>query len=192
LLPDDHDKLVAAGKTGDLDAQTKLVEFYSTQVQNLIFSILRDANVVEDLAQETFIRMIQSLPGYESRAPFKAWLFRIAVNLCRDHLRKKKVRRIMHRFEVDPESGEEQQFTDDQLNPLQNAEQSEQMKLIKRALDKIPDASRTVFILREIEQLSYEEIAQTLSWRLGTVKSRLFRARKELAEILGPQLEVMS
>lgn len=162
---------------------------YASSVHNLIYSIIHDSSIVEDLAQETFVRMFLSLQNYEFRAPFRSWLFRIAVNLCRDHIRKKKVRRIITRFQVDEESGEEQIFIDDDQDTAALIHNSERMQLVTEALEKLPESSRTVFVLRELKDLSYEEIAETLHWKIGTVKSRLFRARRELADILGPNLE---
>lgn len=183
------DKLVQASKEGDQTAMSELVTLYAPSVHNLIFSIIRDSTIVEDLAQETFVRMLLSIEKYEFRAPFKSWLFRIAVNLCRDHMRKKKVRRIITRFQVDRESGEEQSFIDEEQDSSKMVHESEQMDIIFSALNKISEYSRIVFTLREMKGLSYEEISETLGWKIGTVKSRLFRARRELAELLGPHLE---
>ncbi len=188
----DNDNLAAlikAGKNGDNKAMTALINMYASSVHNLIYSIIHDASIAEDLSQETFVRMFLSLGKYEFRAPFRSWLFRIAVNLCRDHMRKKKVRRIITRFHVDEESGEEQTFVDDDQDTAALIHNSERMQLITAALDKLPESSRLVFVLREIKDLSYEEIAETLHWKIGTVKSRLFRARRQLAELLGPNLE---
>jgi len=181
--------LISAGKKGDNDAMTQLINMHASSVHNLIYSIIRDNSIVEDLAQETFVRMFLSIHHYEFRAPFRSWLFRIAVNLCRDYLRKKKVRKIVNRFQIDEETGEEQTFVDNDQDPTAEIQNSERMKLITSALDKLSESSRIVFVLREMKDLSYEEIAETLNWKIGTVKSRLFRARRELAEILGPNLE---
>lgn len=182
-------RLVMAGKSGDRTAMSQLVTTFSEPVHNLIFSIIRDGVVVDDLAQETFVRMLLSIEKYEFRAPFRSWLFRIAVNLCRDYMRKKKVRRIITRFQIDRETGEEQTFFDAEQDPSQNVQNSERMHMIQSALEKISESSRIVFVLREFKDMSYDEIAETLGWKIGTVKSRLFRARGELAELLSPHLE---
>lgn len=182
-------RLIMAGKSGDRSAMSQLVTMFSAPVHNLIFSIIRDGVVVEDLAQETFVRMLMSIEKYEFRAPFRSWIFRIAVNLCRDHMRKKKVRRIITRFQIDNETGEEQTFIDKDQDSTENVQNSERMLMIRQALDKISESSRIVFELRELKDLSYDEIADTLGWKIGTVKSRLFRARRELAELLSPHLE---
>ena len=182
-------ELVNAGKSGDREAMSQLVTTFAPSVHNLIFSIIRDGSVVEDLAQETFVRMLLSIDRYEFRAPFRSWLFRIAVNLCRDHMRKKKVRRIMTRFQIDQNTGEEQSFVDSEQDPTNKVHESERMHIINQALNKISESSRIVFVLREMKDLSYEEISESLGWKIGTVKSRLFRARRELAALLTPKME---
>ena len=186
---EEHEELLLASKKGDKDAMTQLINHFSPSVHNLIVSIVREPHAVQDLAQETFIRMLLNIKNYEFRAPFRAWLFRIAVNLCRDYLRKKKVRKIMTPFQTDPDTGEQQIFVDESADPIKSFEDNERMKLIYKAIDKLPKSSRVVLVMREIQQLSYDEIAEILNWKIGTVKSRLFRARRELAEILSPQLE---
>ena len=186
---EEHYDLIMACKQGDRQAMESLINIYADPVHRLIYSILRNPSVVDDLAQETFIRMITNIKNYELRAPFRAWLFRIAVNLCRDHMRKKKVRKIVTHFAVDPDTGEQQTFHDHKQNPLSDVQSSETMEAIQKAISKLPQSLQLVFVLREVNDLSYEEIAKSLKIRVGTVKSRLFRARKQLAELLYPQME---
>ncbi len=189
---EEHYDLIMACKQGDRQALESLIDFYAQPVHRLIYSVLRNGSVVDDLAQETFMRMITNIQNYEFRAPFRAWLFRIAVNLCRDHIRKKKVRKIVTYFEVDPETGEQQTFHDQKQNPLSDVQSNETMDAIQKAISKLPQPLQTVFILREVNDLTYEEIARSLKIRVGTVKSRLFRARKQLADVLYPQLKELS
>lgn len=186
---DENYRLVIASKNGDMDALAKLIQSHSESVHSVIYSILGNRDIVQDLAQETFLRMISALDSYEFKAPFRAWLIRIAVNLCRDHLRRKKVRRIMTGFHTTDDSEQERQFTDKAQNPVQDLLEKERMEYLQKALLKLPTSLKTVFILRDIQDFSYDEIAATLNWRLGTVKSRLFRARNELAKILSPYWE---
>lgn len=183
-----HD-LIVASKNGDEQALSRLIASYAESVHGLIFSIIGDRHVVEDLAQETFLRAITALHQYEFRAPFRSWLYRIAVNLCRDHFRRKKVRRIVSHYEKEDNQADENILIDHGENPDQYLEREEKRRHIEAALDQLPPTLRTVFVLRDIQELSYEEIAGMMSWRLGTVKSRLFRARKELAQILSPIVE---
>ncbi|MDZ7370996.1 MAG: RNA polymerase sigma factor [candidate division KSB1 bacterium] len=185
----DHQELILAGKQGDESALTQLIELYAPFVHRLIFSIVRDDSVVEDLAQDAFIKMLTAIENYEFRAPFKSWLTRIAVNVCRDHLRKKKVRSIINFFKVNEETNEEQSFMDEAPNPVMLLEKDERKKILLRAMERLPASSRMILVLRELNQLSYEEIAAALGWKMGTVKSRLFRARQELLQELAPYRE---
>lgn len=180
---DEQYDLIKASQAGDEKAMARLVESHASSVFAFLCHLSSDTVLAEDLAQETMLRCLQSLKYYEFRAPFRAWLFRIAVNLFRDHRRRMSVRRWT-------QSG---LFDDEQFNlpssdpgPHQQAEQQERSQHLYRALDQLSPQLRTVVILRDIQELSYEEIAQSLKWRMGTVKSRLFRARKELADIMRP------
>lgn len=186
---DELTDLIIAGKQGDRVAMTQLIEHFSPSVHRLIYSIIRDGAIVEDLAQETFIKMLLAIENYEFRAPFRSWLMRITVNLCRDHLRKKKVRSIMSFFKTNEETGEQQSFTDSAPDPSMLFDQNERKKILMTALERLPEASRLILIMRELEQLSYEEIVDVLGWKMGTVKSRLFRARQELLDELSPHRE---
>jgi RNA polymerase sigma-70 factor (ECF subfamily) len=116
-------------------------------------------------------------------------LFRIAVNLCRDHFRRKKVRRIVSHYEREDSQADESVLIDHSENPAQILDREEKRRYIESAVGRLAPALRTVFVLRDIQGLSYGEIADMMSWRLGTVKSRLFRARRELAGILSPYME---
>ena len=160
-----------------------MINTFSEPIHSFIYSIVGDWTIVEDLAQETFLRMISAIKDYEFRAPFRSWLFRIAVNLCRDHFRKKKVRSIVSFLTYD-RNEEEITIIDDKQNPLNDLERRETLNQIEQALKSLPEYLRLVFVLRDIQELTYDEISNTLNWSLGTVKSRLFRARKEIAKYL--------
>src|SRR3990172_1916379 len=186
---DENYALIIAGKNGDKKALSELVECYSETVHSVIYSIVGNKDYVEDLAQETFLKMIVALPAFEFRAPFKSWLVRVAVNLCRDHLRRKKVRRIMLPFLEQEFQDKSWQYADAEQNPARDVLRKERNHHLQQALKQLSGNLRNVFILRDIQDFSYEEIAHALNWRPGTVKSRLFRARAELAKILGPMWE---
>ena len=186
---DDLTPIILAGKQGDRAALTKLIEHFAPSVHRLIYSIVRDSGLVEDLAQETFVKMLMAFEHYEFRAPFRSWLMRIAVNTCRDHLRKKKVRSIMSYFKTNEDTDEQQSFVDDAPDPSTVLDKHERQEILMNALQKLSETSRMILVLRELEQLSYEEIVQILGWKMGTVKSRLFRARQELLEALLPHRE---
>jgi len=180
---DDHD-LVKASQSGDEQAMTQLIAVHAGPVHGFILSLIGDRTIVEDIAQETFLRAFLSIKKYEHRAPFRSWLFRIALNLCRDHLRKRKVRTIVSSFQQNIHKEEETEFPDPQPDVLQQVVQKEQRQALYAALQQLPESLRKVIVLRDLQEYSYEEIAQLLQWRMGTVKSRLFRARKALADLL--------
>ncbi|HPG40918.1 MAG TPA: RNA polymerase sigma factor [bacterium] len=186
----DNNELILAAKKGDQKALTLLINQHAEAIHSFIYSLLGDRHIVEDLSQETFLRMIVAIKDYEFRAPFRSWLFRIAVNLSRDHLRRKKVRNIMS-FLTTEENDDEYTIVDAVQNPFKDLEQKETMNNINLALKSLPESLRVVFLLRDVQELSYEEIADSLKWSLGTVKSRLFRARKEIANYLTQLQEEM-
>ncbi len=186
---DELTEIIIAGKQGDEQALTKIIETFAPMIHRLIYSIVRDDSVVEDLTQDTFVKMLTAIENYEFRAPFRAWLMRIAVNSCRDHLRKRKVRSIVNFFKTHEDGEEQQSFLDEDPGPAALLERSERKKLLHQAMDRLPETSRLILSLRELNQLSYEEIAALLGWKMGTVKSRLFRARQELLAELAPHKE---
>lgn len=178
--------LIKACQAGDEKAVEQLIHLYAASVHGLIYSIIGHREDVEDLAQETFLRMLTAIDRYQFRASFRSWLFRIAINLCRDQIRRKRVRSIISHYQ----SAEGEPVLKDQSqNPLGIVEQRDQADFLMKAINRLPHTLRIVLVLRDIQEMSYDEIASTLSWRMGTVKSRLFRARKELAKTLHPHLE---
>lgn len=180
---DENFELIVAAKNGDKQALSELININAESVHSFIYSIVGNWQIVEDLAQETFLRMITAIKNYEFRAPFRAWLFRIAVNLCRDHFRRKKVRNIVSSIIYDSNE-EELNLIDETQNPARDLESKETIIKIEQAMNSLPESLRMVFVLRDIQEFTYEEIAKTLKWSLGTVKSRLFRARKEIAKYI--------
>ena len=189
---DRNSDLIIASKAGDAKAMEQLIKIHAEAVHSLIYSILGNHALVEDLAQETFLRALMAIKDYEFKAPFRSWLFRIAVNLCRDHFRRTKVRQIVSSFHWHEEAGREHIFIDHSQNPLKSLEQKENTAYVHRAIAKLAPSLRIVLILRDIQDMTYEEISKTLNWRLGTVKTRIFRARRQLAEILRPYWEELS
>jgi RNA polymerase sigma-70 factor, ECF subfamily len=184
--PDENYSLIVASKEGDYKSLTKLIDLYSSTVHSVIYSIVNNKELTEDLAQETYLKMINGLENYEFRAPFKSWLLRISVNLCRDHIRRKKVRKIVQPFTEYDNNIDESQFWDTVQNPGEDLLKKERRHHIHNAISKLPQDLKEVLILRDIQEFSYEEIAESLKWRIGTVKSRLFRARNELHKTLCP------
>jgi RNA polymerase sigma-70 factor (ECF subfamily) len=178
------EELITAFQSGDHDVYRFLVERYQERIRNLLFSIFHDRNFIDDLAQEVFIKAYQALPNFRFEASFYTWLYRIAVNKSRDELRKKKLRRFFSFQNLD--EGIEQDLQG--LLSVQ-PENRDTQELIGLGLQVLSEKFRTAIILKDIDGLSYEEIADIMQCKIGTVKSRISRARAMLRKALKPLLE---
>jgi RNA polymerase sigma-70 factor, ECF subfamily len=176
-------ELVTSAQNGDRNAFSELVRVHAQGVMNVTYRMCGDAQISEDAAQEAFIRAWQNLSSYRPQTSLRNWLYRIAVNAATDMLRKEK--RIL------PDDIEDLHLTDGRLGPESHASQNERTALVQMAILSLPDASRAVLVLREYEELSYQEISSTLDIPVGTVMSRLNYARKLLKTKLEPQLSLL-
>lgn len=179
--PDDAE-LVGRVRSGDVDAFEVLVRRYERRIYNLALRYSGDPEDARDLTQEAFIRAYQALASFRGEASFPTWLYRIATNVCFDELRRRR-----HRPEATLDEplatrdGEtERQVADGQPGPSQRLEQKELGEIIQREIAALSEEYRAVVILRDLQDLAYEEIAEVLGISLGTVKSRLHRARAAL------------
>lgn len=175
-------ELIAAALDGRESAFTTLIERYQDRVFRLLGRYCRDASECEDLAQNVFLKVFRKLHTFQHESQFFTWLYRITVNAATDHLAKASRRRLRL---VDDEAtldafgqGRDEDGPD---APMQRAELAEVTRAI---LAEMPEKFRTILVLREFEELSYNEIADVLQCRLGTVESRLFRARQRFREHL--------
>jgi len=180
----DDFKLIEAFRKGDEKAFEEIVRRYQRQVANIIYLTLGNREEVDDLSQEVFVRVFRSLDRFEFDSSLYSWIYRIAVNLCIDEIRKKKIRKLIpldflteKKLESEKRSKETSTSSDELL-------QKEKKEIIRGALDKLSPLHRTVILLREYQDLSYGEIAKTLRISPQAVKSRIFRAREELRELL--------
>ena len=169
-------ELVVSAQNGDRNAFSELVRTHAQGVRNIIYRMCGNVQLAEDAAQETFIRAWQNLSSYRPGTPLRNWLYRIAVNAGTDMLRKEK--RIL------PDDIGDLHLTDGRPNPETLVSQHERAVLVQKAILSLPDASRAVLVLREYEELSYQEISSTLDIPIGTVMSRLNYARKLLKDKL--------
>jgi RNA polymerase sigma-70 factor (ECF subfamily) len=177
-------KLIRAYNAGDEQAFTTLVRRYQRQVANVIYLTLAGRDEVDDLTQEVFIRVHRSLASFEFDASFFSWLYRITMNLCIDEIRRRKLRKM---FSLDflMEGGTEPEEKGRDLGSASDGVlEEEKRRIILDALQKISQEHREIIVLREYEDLAYNEIADLLGISLQAVKSRLFRARDELRELL--------
>ncbi len=172
------EELVRLSQKGDLKAFELLVERYQKRVFTVAYGLVHDADEAQDLTQESFIRAYHAIETFRGAARFYTWIYRITVNLCMDYFRRQVVEQAVVTAEQD--------LDPDSTTPDTLATQHEMSQAVHQAIRALPTDQRTVIILRELEGLSYKEIARVMGSSIGTVMSRLFYARKRLRELLKP------
>jgi RNA polymerase sigma-70 factor (ECF subfamily) len=179
--PPDETFLLARARQGDLSAFEDVVRRYQRRVYATALRIVRIHDVADDVAQEAFVRAWRSLDRFELGRPFGPWVCRIAANLAVNHVRSPRGREegLPDGYGETPAAGPD---------PLARVLDAEASRVLDEAVAALPLEQRSVFVLRVCEELSYDEIAQTLGLNPGTVMSRLFRARERLARALRPYL----
>lgn len=181
-------ELVERVKKGDKAAFDLLVIKYQSRIINLVMRFVRNQSDAMDVTQEAFIKAYRALPNFRGDSAFYTWLYRIAVNTAKNFLAVQANRRS-HEMEQDL-SEMEQIDTGTSLKELENPENllltSEIQDTVVRAIENLPDDLRTAITLRELEGLSYEEIAEAMDCPIGTVRSRIFRAREAIDKLLQP------
>jgi RNA polymerase sigma-70 factor (ECF subfamily) len=177
-----EEELVRKSRDGDLDAFTELVRLYERKVFTLVYRFAGNRADAHDLAQETFLRVFQTLPSLREEKSFARWLCRVAANVCRDELRRKKKRACLSLDEMAASSGSKPLPASSADCPEASFEQGELSAAVQEVLNSLPPDHRLVLVLREIQGMSYEEIAAALEISLGTVKSKLSRARQSFRE----------
>jgi RNA polymerase sigma-70 factor (ECF subfamily) len=180
----DDFKLIEAFRKGDEKAFEEIVRRYQRQVANIIYLTLGNREEVDDLSQEVFVRVFRSLDRFEFDSSVYSWIYRIAVNLCIDEIRKKKIRKLIPLDFLTEKKLESEKRSKETATSSDELLQKEKKEIIRGALDKLSPLHRTVILLREYQDLSYGEIAKTLRISPQAVKSRIFRAREELRELL--------
>ncbi len=180
--------LVSRAKAGEADAFRALVVRYQRKVYALALGIVRDPDLAWDVAQEAFVRVHGHLGEFEGKSSFSTWLFRIATHLSIDSVRRERQARKEELDEVNEahlaDGGEGILSTALGNDPRDNVLRRELAEKIHEALDALPEKHRTILVLREVEGLSYEELAERLGIHKGTVMSRLFHARKKMQAML--------
>lgn len=185
----DELSLVKRSQQGDLAAFNLLVEAYQRQIYLLCLRMLGSVEAAEDVTQDTFLTAYQHIARFRGEA-FRPWLFRIAVNACTDELRRRKRRPVLS---LDPSSPDEEPFQipDPGEGPEAHTLRGELRRTIEQALLRLPEDQRLAIVLCDVQGLSYEQIAATLKIALGTVKSRINRARARLRELLLQERELL-
>lgn len=192
--PDADALLIERVKRGDAKAFEMLVVKYQRRIERLIGRMVRDVDLVPDLAQETFIRAYRAIPQFRGESAFYTWLYRIAVNTAKKALVELKRDPLV--LESSRVLGEDDDETSRVENELTDGETPEAVlasreiaSAVNAAIEALSEDLRQAITLREIEGLSYEEIAVVMNCPIGTVRSRIFRAREAIAERLRPLLD---
>ncbi len=185
----DEFSLVRKCIEGDADAYRHIVERYKDRIARVIYSMTNSSSEVEDLTQEVFIKAYRSLPRFKFDSSLHTWLYRIAVNHTIDYLRKKKLTKIFSLDGIDEWLlGRMRGTSSPESKTPEEINRSEVKELVEWGLSKLPRDAKAILVLREYEDMGYEEIADVLNISVPAVKSRLFRARTQLKKILTPAL----
>jgi len=184
------DRLIALAAQGDQEAFGRVVQIYYSRVYSVIYRVVNHPEDARELSQASWVKAWQRLGDYKQEARFYTWIYRIAVNTSLDFLRKKKRRPEVPLEPVIGDEGDQmvmdrQRELADETTPVDLLNRQEIREAFDQALMKLSDEHRTALVLREVDGMSYEEIARVMKTRTGTVMSRLHYARKALQETMG-------
>lgn len=191
MTQDETDQqLVRRVQDGDRTAFDLLVRKYQHRVLKLVGRFVNDAAEAEDVAQEAFLKAYRALPSFRGESAFYTWLYRIAINTAKNALMSNRRRPVDFDLDLqDPEQFERQARLKDGDTPEGVLLTDEIRRTVEAAMEQLPDDLRTAIVLRELEGLSYEEIAEAMDCPVGTVRSRIFRAREAIDRKLKPLLD---
>ena len=187
--PEEDAALIRAFQSGNRIAFDKLVLKHRDRVFSLCYRFLGDYQEADDTAQEVFVKVYKSLKRFKFKSSFSTWLYRIVINTCKNRVKSLEYRNRKKMVRIDnPENSDDSSKTMEiryeRETPMAELEKQERMELIQKAIDSLPSEQREVVVLRDIEGLSYEEITDITGYKLGTLKSRLSRARLGLKKKL--------
>jgi RNA polymerase sigma-70 factor (ECF subfamily) len=179
-------KLVKRVQRGDKGAFDLLVLKYQHKIVNLVMRYVRDPELALDITQEAFIKAYRALPRFRGDSAFYTWMYRIAVNTAKNHLAAQRRRPMSVELDLqDPEQYDLHAKLKETDTPEAITLSNELKDTVERAIAALPEDLRTAIVLRELEGMSYEEIAQTMECPVGTVRSRIFRARDAISKKVG-------
>ena len=183
-------ELVERAQKGDKRAFELLVMKYQRKLARLLSRMVRDPAEIEDITQESFIKAYRALPQFRGDSAFYTWLYRIAVNTAKNYLvaRGRRAPTTTEFNAEEAEGFEDAELLRDIATPEAELQTKQIANAVNKAVEALPEELRTAITLREIEGLSYEEIAQMMDCPIGTVRSRIFRAREAIAEKIRPML----
>lgn len=182
-------EIIKKCKKGDRDAFNELVKMYQNKIVNIAYGMLSDSDDAFDAAQEVFIKVYKGLDNFREKSSFSTWIYRITSNVCADILRKRQ--RSINAISINYSDDEkEMEIKDESLTPEEYSELNERQAALRQALKEIKDEYREIITLFDIEELSYDKISEILKIPVGTVKSRLNRARAALKKNLSEKVEL--
>ena len=179
-----ENEIIRSVLRGNVNDFEKLVTAYEKNVYNIALRMVGDPDDAADMTQETFIKAYRALSGFRGDSKFSSWLYRIASNVCLDFLRSRSRHPQVSLSTVDEDDRATLELPDMRQNPEEQLMKKLGMEAVRRGLEQLPEQQRQILVLRELGGLSYAELAQTLGLEEGTVKSRIFRARKRLCALL--------
>ena len=179
-----ENEIIRSVLRGNVNDFEKLVTAYEKNVYNIALRMVGDPEDAADMTQETFIKAYRALSGFRGDSKFSSWLYRIASNVCLDFLRSRSRHPQVSLSTVDEDDRATFELPDMRQNPEEQLMKKLGMEAVHRGLEQLPEQQRQILVLRELGGLSYAELAQTLGLEEGTVKSRIFRARKRLCALL--------
>jgi RNA polymerase sigma-70 factor (ECF subfamily) len=181
-------ELVHAAQAGDMRSFEALMKRYKNILIRQVSSMVRDLSEAEDIAQETFLKAYMSLHSFRGDSAFSTWLYRIGINTAKRNLIRSSRRLPQVSEQLDDGTGSQQRSDSetDYDTPEAKLESKQILSMLKAALDNLPDEQKTTLVLRELEGMSYEEIAAEMHCPVGTVRSRISRARDTIAAALKP------
>lgn len=179
-----ENEIIRSVLRGNVNDFEKLVTAYEKNVYNIALRMVGDPEDAADMTQETFIKAYRALSSFRGDSKFSSWLYRIASNVCLDFLRSRSRHPQVSLSTVDEDDRATFELPDMRQNPEEQLMKKLGMEAVRRGLEQLPEQQRQILVLRELGGLSYAELAQTLGLEEGTVKSRIFRARKRLCALL--------
>ena len=192
-LSDINEKeLLKKCQSGDREAFNILVETYQRQVINLAYGMLSNSEDATDAAQEVFIKVYRNIDNFEGKSSLATWIYRITSNVCKDFLRKRtRTLQAVSIYEGSEDDDDRpMEIKDSSPTPQEHIEMTETQREVRKALDELPEEYKSVIVMYDLEGLSYDEISNVLQCPVGTIKSRLNRARKALKKNLSEKREL--
>lgn len=189
MIKTDAELIQACQKSNDLKAFELLIKRHQDKIRAVVFKFINNTNDLDDISQEVFIKAFKSIKSYRSEAKFSTWLYRITINTCKDNI-KSKLKKSEKVVSIDEKVMNKIHDSSNIDTELLLDLKSEQ-RLVFKEIKKLPLKQQIAIILHDIEFLSYEEISKVAECPIGTVKSRLFSARKQLKEKLQPHISTI-